>query len=355
MMHFPILLLSALLVLPSAAGARIADDRPAPEAEVTTAGAWLGVNLQEITPEIARAMKLSDAHGALVGDVDDESPAEKAGIRKGDILVRIEGSAVEDPEDVVREVGRREPGVTLSLEVIRDGKTVTLTPRLAVRPAARALPDWSERRWRRAPRAIPEADAPHAPREPRAPGAPRSPRAPRAPHSPPAALIPPRAQLGVRIQPMDEDLAAYFGVKPGEGVLVTGVEANSPAAEAGLKSGDVIRKIDGRDVESAEDLVRGVRGHDPGDAMTLTILRQRRETELKAVLDAADGPQRRPGWSPRNRRGDEAPPVRLGEMRRELRRRLPMARSWINDELRRMDGELNRLREEVQEMREKKR
>jgi serine protease Do len=95
---------------------------------------WLGVSIQPITPELSKQFGTKDEKGALIGDVVENSPAEKAGIRAGDIIVEFEGKEVVDPSGLRNSVAVSSPGKDVTLKILRDGKPVTITATIAEQP-----------------------------------------------------------------------------------------------------------------------------------------------------------------------------------------------------------------------------
>lgn len=284
------------------------DDEPSGRSAST---AWLGVRVQEVTPELREAMKLESERGALVSDVMKSSPAARAGVKKGDLIVAINGQAVESPTQVMDRVGAMAVGDEIRLTIVRDGREISSEAKLESRPAGRGHR-----------RLFP----PLPPRE-------------RETHS--------GGHLGVETQQMDDDLAAYFGTTGGRGVLVTGVQEDSPADEAGLLAGDVILELDGKPLASPSELLSAVREKASGDQVHLLVLRQRRESDIAATLDDA------PPFS-----GSRSPwfDSLRGSMR-GLRARWNEERAARGEEIRRemddMRKEIDRLREELNELRAK--
>lgn len=93
-----------------------------------------------------------------------------------------------------------------------------------------------------------------------------------------------RPYMGVSLQDLNEDLAGYFGVKPGEGVLISDVEEGSPAKEAGLKSGDILTRIEAEKVGSSDDVRDILRDYAPGDEIEVTIIRSEKKSKAKVKL-----------------------------------------------------------------------
>ena len=313
---FAILLSAALAsaVPASAATAPIRhfqDDEPSGR---SASKAWLGVRVQEVTPELREAMKLESDRGALVSDVMKSSPAAQGGIKKGDLIVEINGNAVVSPTDVMDRVGAMSVGEHIRVTLVRDGREISYEMKLESRPPARE--------HRRLFPPIPPRE-----REMRGGG-----------------------HLGVETQQMDDDLAAYFGTSGGRGVLVTGILEESPADDAGLLAGDVILEVDGKAVSSPAEILSAVREKASGDQVRLLVLRQRRESEMTATLD--DAPPFRGKRSPwfdslrgsmrgLRERWNEEHASRSDDMRREmddLRKELDSLRGELNELRAKLDG-----------------
>ena len=192
---------------------------------------WLGVTIQRVTPELAKSFGLAEAHGALVSDVANGSPAAKAGVKSGDVIVEYNGRKVARSEDLPRAVAETPIGREVSLTVIRDGKRVTLQPRVArlqepASPTTRA-----------------SADDAHG-------------------------------SLGLAVQNVTPDMARELGLDQPHGVVVRDVRQDSAAANAGVRPGDVIVAVDRQPVKNVDDMRTALRKHPTG---TPTLLLVRRE------------------------------------------------------------------------------
>ena len=110
------------------------DDTP------STNGGYLGVRVQEITRDLARARDLPNTQGALVSSVQDGSPADRAGIERGDVIVRVDGNEISDPDELIREMKDEDAGARVSIVVLRDGARKTFDVTLARRPAQMNTP-----------------------------------------------------------------------------------------------------------------------------------------------------------------------------------------------------------------------
>lgn len=244
---------------------------PAAVQVFSVGGSRIGVSVSDLDPAADKATS-----GVRIDSVEEDSPASKAGLQTGDIVVEFDGERVRSVRQFSRLVSETPAGRQISAAVSRDGKrmTVNITPRES--SAFRGLSDDAWRRLdearemaRIAPRAVP----------PRPPSTPRPAR---------PSMIEPflwmvGSQLGVTVNSLSDQLKEYFGVK--EGVLVTSVTADSAAAKAGVKAGDVIVSVNGSNIEDPDDLRSRVRDIDAGAEFTLGIMRDKRSMTLKGKLE----------------------------------------------------------------------
>jgi C-terminal processing protease CtpA/Prc len=192
-------------------------------------GYRLGVVLSEINPHLRDDLKV-DA-GVLVDEVLSDSPAEKAGLKDGDIIVRMDGKNVESERDIRETLNNLEDSKPITVDVVRNGKALQLT----------VTPEKQER-----------------------------------------TLLAnfSRNYIGVDLQEMDSDLARYFQAQPDSGILIARVEPDTPAQKAGLKSGDVITEINGQKVRTQKDLRKELDDVKEGESANLTILRQGKSQKI---------------------------------------------------------------------------
>jgi serine protease Do len=225
---------------------------------------WLGVILIDVTPEKARELKLPGEYGAIVSEVKPDSPAAKAGLAANDVILEFAGERVRSMAQLMRLVRETPPGRTVSLEVSRDGQQRTLSVKLEAR-GEDSFGSWV-RPMPPMPRVtvgphieIPGFDFDFGPSQPR---------------------------LGISADNLTAQLADYFGVKEGKGVLVREVKPGSPAEKAGLKAGDCIVRVDDAEIGAVGDLRRKLGNH-PGEKKehTLTVVRDRQEQTLKVVIE----------------------------------------------------------------------
>ncbi len=203
---------------------------------------WLGVSIQPLTPELAKSFGAKDNKGVLVSDVIPDSPAAKAGLQAGDILLEFDGKKLEAPSDLQRAVGLATPGTTAKAKIWRDHVEKTLELRMGDAPDER------------------EAAA-------------RGSRG--------------RSLLGLEVRPITPDVARQLNLRSTEGVVVVNVEDGSTAADAGVQRGDIIREINRQRVRGMPDFERLTKDLKEGDR--LTVLLQRGSMSLYVAFTVARG------------------------------------------------------------------
>ncbi|MDE3179646.1 MAG: PDZ domain-containing protein [Acidobacteriota bacterium] len=223
-------------------------------------GAFLGVILKDVTAEEVRTMKLPGEYGAIVTHVEADSPAAKAGLKENDVILEFGGMRVWSADQLAQLVHETPPGRTVTLGISRAGRKLNLTASLANRSASAAMPAFAMPQIHINPRTFDFHYAPFGP------------------------------HLGIHGETLTSQLAAYFGVKQGSGVLVEDVEKDSPAAKAGLEAGDCIVKVGSTAIASVFELQNAL-AEAKGSQATLTIVRAKQEQTLTATLDPAWRPQ----------------------------------------------------------------
>ena len=224
-------------------------------------GAFLGVGTEDITKENMARYSMREVRGVGVTEVSKDSPAEKAGLRKDDVIVRFDGESVTSVRKLTRLINESSADQTVRVTVVRGGVEQELTATLARHKLGNVFGSTFPRTSRGGdnedsirifpngnwPPAIGGGDAPWV------------------------WTLGANRRIGVSTQTLSKQLADYFGVKDG-GALITSVSENSPAAKAGLKAGDVITAIDGEKVTSPGDISQALNKKETGD-VTLTIMR----------------------------------------------------------------------------------
>jgi membrane-associated protease RseP (regulator of RpoE activity) len=255
----------------TALGAQEPEDNPLQNEVITVSGgnaSWLGVQTKDLTPDQVRDLKLGDEYGALVEKAEPDSPAAKAGLQKGDVIVEFAGERVRSVAELTRLVRETPVGRSVEIHIRRNGTKQTLNATIAARKSV-FEPLLGEGRSGRM-EVWPKVNVPDLNLNFGFFGGPR---------------------LGVSLEELTPQLADYFGVKDGKGVLVTEVSAGSAAAKAGLKAGDCITRVDSTTVESADDIHRALSSKPEGSQdVTLTIVRDRKEQTLQAHLEAPERP-----------------------------------------------------------------
>jgi len=233
-----------LTAVAAAAGA------PWPEAH---SGAYLGVQVTAITQERASALKLQNSTGAVIAYVDQDGPARHAGLQENDVVVAFDGSKVDGPEQLQSLIHVAPPQKTVTLTIMRNGLRKDVKVTLGswnVMSHAKTFASGNNLASPAPPRAFaPDIEVPSF------------------------SLL--AARHGLVVESLSPQLADYFGVGRGRGVLVRSVEGGSPSAAAGLKAGDVILKINSADVHDMSDWQRGMRAE--GTKLWLVIWRDKKE------------------------------------------------------------------------------
>lgn len=230
-------------------------------------GGWLGVHIQDLSPTLAEGVGLGDRRGVLISDVQKGAPADEAGVKAEDVILRVDGEPVDTTSELQRRIRAKAPGESAILEVWRSGEPILLEVTLG----------------RQAP--SPQGYAPPADHQAFAS---RSDQAPGVVRFFGREREDPGPTLGVMVAELTEGLAGYFEAEPGEGVLILEVLAESAAEEAGLEAGDVIRELDGRPIRDPEGLRRAIRKVGPGQ-IEVEYLREGQVRTAQATLSAADG------------------------------------------------------------------
>jgi serine protease Do len=202
---------------------------------------WLGVGIQKITPELAKSFGLKDEKGALVSQVVKGGPADKAGIETGDVIVEFDGKIVADSNDLPRMVAPLPVGKTVSVKVSRSGNVADREVKIG------QLEEQKEE----------------------------------------VANASTRKPLGMTVQNITPEIAKGLGLKSETGVVVANVIPGSPAAQADIRSGDVIQQVNKKPVKNVEDFKQRI--ENAKDQETVLLLIQRGESTLFAALTPAKG------------------------------------------------------------------
>ena len=235
----------------------------------TTGGSRIGVSVSDLESSKAPTT------GVRIDSVEEDSPAAKAGLQKGDVVVEFDGERVRSVRQFSRLVSETPSGRQVTAALTRDGRRMAVNISPEDSSAGRMFSDDA---WR----AIDEARsiARVAPR----PAPPRPPSAPRPPEFNFEPFVFLRGnQLGVTVNSLSDQLKEYFGVK--DGVLVTSVTDDSAAAKAGVKAGDVIVSVNGSRIENPTRLREELADVDPGAEFALEIMRDKKPMTLKGKAE----------------------------------------------------------------------
>ena len=318
------------------------DDRP-----------WLGVMLTDLDSDQAKGAKPATENGVLVKDVRPESPAAKAGIAKDDVITEFAGEKIRSAEQLRRLVRETPAGRSVPLVVNRAGKTQSLSAKLEARhqgPMAMGGMGSIQAGPGEFNMAIP------------GPGHPMPGSEFTMPVPPPGRergrnfkfFVQHGARLGISGDDLTPQLAEFFGVKQGKGVLVREVIVGSAAEKAGLKAGDVVVAVDGTEIASVGKLRRAMAGDKP-DAdkrkVSLTIVRDKREQTLSVELESPDKGMPKPAMRAEieidTERAMEAAHEAAAQAKEISLAWRERAKTFQTEWQGRMQEELKRLREEL--------
>ncbi|MBC2736367.1 MAG: DegQ family serine endoprotease [Desulfobacteraceae bacterium] len=190
---------------------------------------WLGVGIQDLTPELAEYYAIKEKEGVLVTQTYEGDPADKAGIKEGDVIVAVDGKRIASSRELSRTVAEAGVGNKMSLTVLRDGREKEIDVKLAKRPDTEPTMARGEAR---------------------------------------------SDDLGLKVREIDPEIAERLGLDENtKGVVVTGVNPDSKAAEADIRQGDVVIEINRKPVTSLEDYKDQLRKIDTGDTVQMLLRR----------------------------------------------------------------------------------
>jgi serine protease Do len=223
---------------------------------------YLGVDIADVSPERLGELKLKEEHGAEVTMVDQDAPAGKAGLHEHDVIVSLNGTAVESAAQLRRMIKETPPGRVVNLGISRDGQPLTIKVQLADRRKSMA---WEPK--------IGEfkLDMPQLPTMPD--------------FDVPVSVVIVHSSLrsGLMVENITPQLGDFFGVKGGNGVLVRSVEKGSRGEKGGFRAGDVVVKVNNQPVHDTSDFTHALRSSS-GGAAAVTVMREKREQNLTLTL-----------------------------------------------------------------------
>jgi len=254
-------------------------------------GAFLGVGTEDISKENMGRYGMREVRGVGVTEVSKDSPAEKAGLRKDDVIVRFDGESVTSVRKLTRLISESSPDQTVHVTVVRGGVEQELTATLGKHKFENVFGSTMPKILRGGDNDDSVRIFPNGNWPPSIGGG----------DGPFVWTLGANRRIGVSTQSLSKQLADFFGVKDG-GALITSVSENSPASKAGLKAGDVITAIDGEKVASPGDITKGLSKKETGD-VTLTIMRDHNIRTVTLTPEKnPDGDLIRPGGTVGTRR-----------------------------------------------------
>ncbi|SPJ15276.1 putative periplasmic serine endoprotease DegP-like [Syntrophobacter sp. SbD2] len=200
---------------------------PELEAKGEVTRGYLGANIQSITPDLSKALKMEQSKGALVAEVVPDGPADKAGIKAGDVIVSFDGKAVHDSHDLPAMVAATAIGRQVPITLIRNGKEIQIAAVIAKLESGGSRLAESK--------------------------------------------LPAQGKWGLQLQDLNAETERQLGFKAGHGVVVAGVQPASPAQRAFIKPGDVILEVNRQAVRSVNDLKEKIAGAEGSDSLLLLV------------------------------------------------------------------------------------
>lgn len=204
---------------------------------------WLGVVIQDITPDLAKSFNVTVTEGVLVSEIQDNSPAKEAGFERGDIVVEYEGKSIRDVNHLRNNVAQTEVGKKAKVKVLREGKEKELIVRIGEQPSDLFAAG---------------------------PGA-----------------VPPGKDLGMTVQNLTKELAKNLGIEENSGVIVSGVQPGSPAAMSDIREGDFIKEVNRKKITNVTEFKKALSEGDKEKGILLLV--KRGEFSRYVIIKAAKG------------------------------------------------------------------
>jgi membrane-associated protease RseP (regulator of RpoE activity) len=268
MSHRILLCMALLSLVASVQAAEVGSDRPGENwnwgygvEEGGSGSSYLGVDIADVTTERLGALKLKEEHGAEVTMVDQDAPAGKAGLKEHDVILSLNGAAVESAAQLRRMIRETPAGRVVSLGISRDGQPQSLKVQLASRGKGMAMHNMPDIKIAMpAMPALADLDIPVS-----------------------VVIAHSSLRSGLMVENITSQLGEFFGVKNGNGVLVRSVEKGSRSEKAGFHAGDVIVRVNNQPVHDTSDFTRALRATS-GGAAAVTVVRDKREQNLNLTL-----------------------------------------------------------------------
>jgi serine protease Do len=295
-------------------------------------GGWLGIGIQELDTKVRGKLDIdSDIEGILITEIYDDSPAQEAGLEKHDIIVSINGEKGKDLSHFVKLIKAKDPGADVEVQVYRDGKMKTVNATLGKRENTFIWKGLEGLEGLKGLEALEGLEGLKVLEH---------------------IVIPQidigmsswgrRGRLGVFIEDVSGDLAEYFEIPGGEGVLVEGIVEGSPAEAAGIKAGDIIYKVDGEAICCTEELVKGIAKMEADEKTPVVLIRKGNEVVVQVVVAESEYDKAMQAYKIHvNDLGD-----------REVFIRTLDSQALSDEDLRELKKELSELQEELEELRD---
>jgi predicted metalloprotease with PDZ domain len=244
-------------------------DSPAPlgiPSEDSGTSAYLGVDIVDITADRLGALKLKEEQGVEVTMVDQDAPAGKAGFKEHDVLLTMNGTAIESKTQLQRMIHETPPGRVVAFGLSRDGQPITIKVQLADRRNEfphMASKDLSKEYHFEMPQMpnMPDFDVPNMG----------------------VVVVHSSMRSGLMVENLTPQLGEFFGARNGNGVLVRSVEKGSRADKAGLRAGDVLTRVGDQPVHDTSDFTRALHTHSSG-SVNVGVIRDKKEQTLTITL-----------------------------------------------------------------------
>lgn len=264
-------------------------------------GSFLGVHTEDINKENMGRYGLREVRGVAVTEVVKDSPAEKAGLRKDDVILRFEGDSVTSVRKLTRLVSEVAPDQNVRLTISRGGSEQEVAVTIGKRTNSfdamhkfEGLQGFERLEGLKDLQALEGLKGMEGFKQVVPPGNVWKWEGQRPDGDTMVWTFGNQRRIGVNTMQLTKQLADYFGVDQGTGVLVTGVTDDSPAAKAGIKAGDVITAIDGEKVDGPGDLTRSINKNKDGE-VTLTVIHNKSQKTIKVTPTKTATPPVRPG------------------------------------------------------------
>jgi serine protease Do len=207
---------------------------------------WLGVYIQEVTPEIAQQFNQAEAKGVLVGDVVKNSPAEGVGIKTGDIIKKVNNEEVNSPEELQDKIGNIEIGKEANIEIVRNGETISFIVKISEMPTV-------------------EEEGSESPQE---------------------KII--SVQTGLKVESVTTEIAKELGLPRVKGLVISEVVPGSSADDMGLQPGDIVLEANRTEVSSVEEWEKVINKLEPEDTLLLLVFRNQHTYYVPIKVEKID-------------------------------------------------------------------